>query len=88
MCSCANGYVLLDRTHCGAPNGTDLRLLFAHDQNVWSFDQHGGDLKLLANATQASGLDYHYGKNYLFWSDTKTRKVKKTVFKEGSYRYY
>ncbi|KAL0271000.1 UNVERIFIED_CONTAM: hypothetical protein PYX00_008246 [Menopon gallinae] len=75
MCGCANGYVLLGKSHCGAPNGSSVKLLFAHDKNVWSFEQHGQNQKLLANATQASGLDYHYEKKLLFWSDTKTRKV-------------
>lgn len=75
MCDCANGYVLLGKSHCGASNGSSMKLLFAHDRNIWSFEQHGQNQKLLANATQASGLDYHYKKKHLFWSDTKTRKV-------------
>lgn len=35
----------------------------------------GGDVKIVANTTGASGLDFHYQRNLLFWTDTKTRKV-------------
>lgn len=38
-------------------------------------DGSGQNPKLFANATAASGLDYHYLKNLLYWSDTKTKKV-------------
>lgn len=31
---------------------------------------------LVANATSASGMDYHYSLNTLFWSDVKLKKIK------------
>jgi low density lipoprotein-related protein 2 len=35
----------------------------------------GQNIQLVANATGASGLDFHYSRNQLYWSDVKTRKV-------------
>lgn len=35
----------------------------------------GKEPEVVVNATAASGLDYHYKKNLLYWSDTETRKV-------------
>ena len=79
-CSCTSGYVLLENSYCRAPNGSNVKILFAHDKSVWSLEQQGGSQTLLANATQASGLDYHYERKLLFWSDTKTRKVQTKIF--------
>ncbi|XP_046995596.1 low-density lipoprotein receptor-related protein 2 [Schistocerca americana] len=74
-CSCVDGYELRDRKNCFAVNGSSLQLYFAHDLSVWRMNSKGQDLQLIANSTGASGLDYHYRRNLLFWSDTKTRKI-------------
>lgn len=75
MCSCARGYILQDKK-CLALNSTLLMLYFAHDKAIYSMNQRGEDYHIIANTTGASGLDFHYGKNLLFWSDVKTRKVR------------
>nr|CAD7197742.1 unnamed protein product [Timema douglasi] len=77
-CSCAPGYGLIDRTHCAATNSTALMLYFVHDRSVWRINPRlkpDPSPQLIANTTGASGLDYHYDKNMLFWSDVKTRKI-------------
>lgn len=38
----------------------------------------GKEPEVVVNATAASGLDYHFKKDLLYWSDTETRKVSVT----------
>lgn len=38
-------------------------------------DDESGQAELVSNTTSAWGLDYHYRKDMLYWSDTETRKV-------------
>lgn len=82
MCYCAQGYLLQDKSKCIAPNANSLTLLFAHDTSIHRMNSRGGDIKIIANSTTASGLDFHNKKNLLFWSDTKTKKVNRmeTIF--------
>ncbi|KAF2885872.1 hypothetical protein ILUMI_20301, partial [Ignelater luminosus] len=75
QCSCAPGYIVHDRNKCAAPNASSMILFFAHDRNVYRMNPRGEDVKIIANTTGASGLDFHYPKNLLFWSDIKTRKI-------------
>ncbi|XP_023703710.1 low-density lipoprotein receptor-related protein 2 [Cryptotermes secundus] len=75
QCSCMPGYTLVDRSQCVAPNSSSLLLFFAHDHSVWRMTAQGHDIQLVANTTGASGLDFHYRRNQLFWSDVKTRKI-------------
>ena len=75
QCSCMTGYTLVDRSRCIAPNNSSLLLFFAHDHSVWRMTAQGHDFELVANTTGASGLDFHYSRNQLYWSDVKTRKV-------------
>lgn len=35
----------------------------------------GNQVQVVVNTTGASGLDYHYQKNTLYWSDVKTKRV-------------
>lgn len=80
VCSCYSGYELQDKSRCVAPNSTLLKIYFAHDRSVWRMDSFGQNQVLVANTTAASGLDYHYNKNLLYWTDTKTRKVTHFLF--------
>lgn len=74
-CSCFPGYELLDRARCASPNSSSLLIFFAHDRSVIRMDVHGSNQILVANTTAASGLDFNFQKNLLYWTDTKTRKV-------------
>ncbi|XP_026327983.1 low-density lipoprotein receptor-related protein 2 isoform X3 [Hyposmocoma kahamanoa] len=74
-CACAPGYALVDGKRCAAGAEAAPQLLLAHERAVLRMDLHGRAPAPLANATQAAGLDFHYKKNLLFWSDLKTRKI-------------
>lgn len=74
-CDCSEGYMLIDNKQCSAANSSELLLYFAHEKAVVQMNRHGDEVKIITNTTGASGLDYHYTRNILFWSDTKTRKV-------------
>ncbi|XP_013773508.1 low-density lipoprotein receptor-related protein 2-like isoform X2 [Limulus polyphemus] len=76
-CSCAAGYKLVPPRHCRAENSTQMRLLFTHHSAVYRSDAQGLNLEIITNTTAASGLDFHYNKGLIFWSDTETRKVYK-----------
>ena len=75
QCSCANGYILKERNHCQATNASDLVIYFAHERAIHVMNSRGEDLRIIANTTGASGLDFHYAKNWLFYSDVKTKRV-------------
>lgn len=75
ICSCAEGYELQSKSKCRALNSSLLVLYFAHDKYIKKLDAQGLNAEVVANTTQASGLDFHYGRNILFWTDTKTKKI-------------
>lgn len=75
ICSCAKGYTLKDNSKCMAANASEMLIYFAYDKNIYQMNSRGDDVRIIANSTGGSGLDFHYGKNLLFWSDIKTRKV-------------
>ncbi|KAF5276464.1 hypothetical protein FQA39_LY06533 [Lamprigera yunnana] len=81
-CSCAPGYVMQEKNKCAALNASSMYLFFAHDRNVYRMNSRGEDVKIIANTTGASGLDFHYKKNLLFWSDVKTRKIHSQQLKD------
>lgn len=75
-CSCAPGYVLQSsKSRCAAMNASVLELIFAHDKAVYRMNARGEDVRVIANSTGASGVDFHYQRNLLFWSDAKTKRV-------------
>lgn len=75
-CSCASGYILKDRSKCVlADNSNDLTLYFAHEKAIYMMNPNGENVNIVANTTGGSGLDFHFERNLLFWSDYKTRKV-------------
>ncbi|XP_037869964.1 low-density lipoprotein receptor-related protein 2 isoform X2 [Bombyx mori] len=74
-CQCAPGYSLVDGKRCSAGVAASPWLVLAHAGAVLRMDLHGRAPQTLANATAAAGLDYHYRRNLLFWSDLKTRKI-------------
>ncbi|XP_041779439.1 low-density lipoprotein receptor-related protein 2 [Anopheles merus] len=84
-CACATGYTLMEKTRCVAPTASSLELFFAYDRAILRMSAHGQDSRIIANATGASGLSYHYAKNLLYWSDIKTRKVQSQVLVDGGF---
>lgn len=75
ICSCAKGYFLQSKNRCIASNASLMMIYFAHENAVVSMNYQGNDVRIVANTTGATGLDYHYRKGLLFWSDIKTRRV-------------
>lgn len=77
MCSCFSGYELVDKKKCVANNRTQsFQVYFAQDKNIMKMDSKYQNQMVVANATSASGMDYHFAFNTLFWSDVKTKKIK------------
>lgn len=84
MCSCAPGYLLSGKNRCFAQNGSSpLELIFAHEKAVYRMNARGTDVRIIANSTGASGVDFHYQRNMLYWSDAKTKRVSFSVFGVG-----
>ncbi|XP_046659437.1 low-density lipoprotein receptor-related protein 2 [Homalodisca vitripennis] len=81
-CSCHAGYQLLDKARCVVSNANNIKVLFAHDRSVYKMDAYGRSQQLIANTTAASGLDFHYTKNLLFWTDVKTKKIHSQMLQE------
>lgn len=76
-CSCAPGFILQGLNKCRAQQhpGVKLELLVAQEKAVWRMSSNGEDRTIVANTTSASGVDYLYSRDLLFWSDVKTKKV-------------
>jgi low density lipoprotein-related protein 2 len=75
QCTCVEGYELHDRTHCEAKKSlTKMRLYFTHTDMIYSMDLDKNRVDI-ANATEASGLDFHFKRKLLFFTDTNKRKV-------------
>ncbi|XP_048506028.1 low-density lipoprotein receptor-related protein 2 isoform X2 [Athalia rosae] len=75
ICSCLHGYTLQGHNQCRAERISALEILLAQDRTISRMPATGEDRKIIANTTGASGVDYLYSKDLLFWSDVKTRKV-------------
>lgn len=56
--------------------GTEMRLIFAHHSSIYKVDALGSSLEAITNTTAASGIDFHFERKLLFWTDTETRKVR------------
>lgn len=77
VCNCASGYTRYSKSRCRVTDAEPLELLVAQERAIWRvLPSSGNDERhILANTTGASGLDFHYERNLLFWSDVKTRKI-------------
>ncbi|KAF7989294.1 hypothetical protein HCN44_007968 [Aphidius gifuensis] len=81
ICKCAQGYTLNGRNKCRAihdfhrPENSQTELLLAQDEALWRMNVNGNNRTIIANTTSASGIDYLYSDNLIFWSDVKTRRV-------------
>lgn len=74
-CSCVAGYHLSNHSACDAQGNQTLQIYFAHDKFVWRLNADNGSMELVTSAAQASGLDFHFGRNALFWSDVRSKRV-------------
>jgi hypothetical protein len=68
---------------CRAIHAELIELLVAQERAIWRVlpNSRSDERHLVANTTGASGLDYHYNRNLLFWSDVKTRKIHSQLLK-------
>lgn len=77
MCTCYPGYELAEKKKCVASNRTQpFQVYFAQDRNIMKMDSKYQNQAVVTNATSASGMDFHYAYNTLFWSDLKLKKIK------------
>lgn len=86
-CSCIDGYTLQPPRSCKLNNGTQPHLLFAHHNSIFKLDFQTDkqmNLQILSNSTAASGLDFHYEKQLIFWTDVDTKKIYSIPFKNSS----
>ena len=74
-CSCVKGYKLSSGNRCVTNDPEDMRLFFAQGKSIFHILPDGQDLKVFATANAPSGLDFHFEKKLIFWSDMKTKKV-------------
>ena len=75
-CTCIEGYELEDRTYCKAKlSYPKMKIFFTHTDTIYTMDSRGNKRNAIANATAASGLDFHYKRRLLFFTDTEKRKV-------------
>ena len=52
-----------------------MKIFFTHTDTIYTMDSRGNKRTAIANATAASGLDFHYKRRLLFFTDTEKRKV-------------
>jgi low density lipoprotein-related protein 2 len=76
-CSCVDGYILRDTTCVADPSLSKMTLLFAYHNKLVAMDPTGKTVKQLTNASDASGVDFHLSKEFIFFTDTERRKVYK-----------
>lgn len=67
----------MDKKKCVANNRSQpFQVYFAQDRSIMRMDSKYQNQMVVANGTSASGLDYHYAYNTLFWSDAKAKKIR------------
>ncbi|OXU19221.1 hypothetical protein TSAR_010269 [Trichomalopsis sarcophagae] len=63
----------------------DTEILVAATDGVYRTSLDGFDTFLVAKAVNATGVDYHYDKHLVFWSDVATHRIySKDLFNESS----
>ncbi|KAI5717758.1 hypothetical protein M8J77_010754 [Diaphorina citri] len=76
-CGCYSGYSLAEHKRCVAQDRGSAQLLFAHDDVIVKMNVEGQSVQSVFNTSSfVNGLDYHYKRNLLVWSDSKTRKIR------------
>ncbi|KAK0162271.1 hypothetical protein PV327_008621 [Microctonus hyperodae] len=87
VCHCVPGYVLHDRHKCRLETkeyNQPVELLLAQDRALWRMQTTGENRRLIVNTTGASGIDYLFEDNLLFWSDVKTKKIHSQALEQST----
>ncbi|XP_066250185.1 low-density lipoprotein receptor-related protein 2 [Euwallacea similis] len=84
-CSCAPGYNLKNN-RCIVEDSNSMQLYFAHDKSIFMLNPSGSSSTIVVNTTGASGLDFHYNRSVLYWSDVKTKRIHSQQLK-GAYNF-
>ena len=88
-CSCVEGYELKNNMCQAKLIWPKMNIMFTNTNTIYMKDPTGNrnnihDLNV--NATSASGLDFHYKKKLLFYTDVDKRKVFQMHFDESTYK--
>ena len=54
-----------------------MKLIFAYHNKLVVMDKTGKTVRQLTNASDASGVDFHLNKEFIYFTDTTTRKIYK-----------
>ena len=65
-----------------------MNIMFTNTNTIYMKDPTGNrkEIDLRVNATSASGLDFHYKKKLLFYTDVDKRKVFQMHFDESTHK--
>ncbi|XP_052581109.1 low-density lipoprotein receptor-related protein 2 isoform X1 [Peromyscus californicus insignis] len=78
-CLCEEGYILEREQHCKANDTfSEASIIFSNGRDLLIGDLHGRNFRLLAeskNRGKAMGVDFHYQKRMVFWTDPVQDKV-------------
>ncbi|XP_077472512.1 low-density lipoprotein receptor-related protein 2a isoform X9 [Stigmatopora argus] len=78
-CSCREGYILEQHRFCRADTSHGVPLLvFSNGRDLLIGNIHGNSLRTLVlsqNRGAAAGVDFHYDRQKIFWTDTVQNKV-------------
>lgn len=73
-CMCNPGYQLEKQGTCRVSDVTKFRIIYARREGIYEVDKQALQIRRLTNSTKAFAVDYHYGTNMLYWTDTDERK--------------
>lgn len=77
LCSCYPGYNLVDNRKCVVDNQTQsFQIYFVQESNIVKMNSKFENQTVITDDTSADSMDYHYSINALFWSDSKSMKIK------------
>ncbi|XP_015843100.1 low-density lipoprotein receptor-related protein 2 [Peromyscus maniculatus bairdii] len=78
-CLCEEGYILEREQHCKANDTfSEASIIFSNGRDLLIGDLHGRNFRILAeskNRGEAMGVDFHYQKRMVFWTDPMHDKV-------------
>uniref|UniRef100_A0A8C4QIE6 Low-density lipoprotein receptor-related protein 2 n=1 Tax=Eptatretus burgeri TaxID=7764 RepID=A0A8C4QIE6_EPTBU len=77
ICRCADGYILEHGRHCRADTSAPF-LIFSSGKDLMKTDMQGQDTHTLVSSEGhgvAVGVDFHYEKKRIYWTDTVQNKV-------------